>query len=661
MVNTERVPNKRLAVPTMDKVPTYKIGPHLSKFRGRTIAAYIVMCVVGVMPYLLNQLNVVTVSPALQAAGWGLFIPGGALIASGTLWGLILGLVTFVFFVSFGMNIMLFTGITMLNAYIWIMSIFAGAALAHSDTPVFAWVLILAIIVGTIIVRTRFANKKHADKMQVRKIHETHFKEDIAAVETNSVEAQPREERELDEDALKGTRYIFDMTLRELGDFSGYQSVEQSTMTSLRYSLDYLGYALAILQCHYTPNFHGYLNQAQRFVIESFTLPEVCSYWKWSYFGAEYRWNPDPVANDNVMFTGWSGIPIAAYGANTGDLRYEKPGALKFKTSKKSNKIYDYSSTDIINVLADQYRDYRTKLFACEPNWVFPVCNAFGWNALLIHDRQYQTNKLESVYDGLEKAMNEDFVEPSGDLCYERNTAFGFRSLEFGGGDIGEVNGLTGFGLVRLLNAVDPGLAKRTYMFSKRDNAYYDENGKLKTTYGEWDNIMDAGNFKKSPGSVISAMAASACEMGDRKFIEDLFEVAEEYMDRVDDKNVIAYKNASVIGNAQLAYARYAQKNDWYNMIHNGPGDTAFTGPLLTECRYPNVLVARAMSEGDDLDLVLYNGLETGTETIGIERLKPEQEYMVEGTDIHFASDSSGKANLNIHLDGRTKCHIVPA
>ncbi len=656
-MSTESIPNKRRLIPPLNEVPLYKISPLFAKYRTRTIVIYIFMCLIGILPYVLNTTGIANMSPGLQAAGWGLIIPGGAFIACGTLWGVILGILIFAFFYKFAMQIMMSTGIIMLNLYLWVLSIIGGFFTAKGDTPVYSIAIIVALLIFTIIVKSRLSNKNYKIRLEKRDLHEKYLVEEVALHEKLVAESVPLTNRELDEDSVKASRYLFEMTLREPGDFTGYESVEQSQYSAYRYSLDYLGYTLAMMQCHYTPNFHGYLNQAQRFIIESFTMPSVCSYWKWSYFGGMFRWNPDPIGNLNIMFSGWSGVPITLYGANTGDLRYEKPGALKFKPSIKSSKTYDYSSKDIVEVLARQFKEYRTRLFPCEPNWVFPLCNAYGWNAILPYDRYHHTTYLEEIYDELSKYLKENFIEVSGDICSLRNSLFGFRSLE---NLPAEYDGLNSFGMTRLLNPVDPGLAKRSYIFGKKDYLFY-ENGELVTSLGKWDNMLDFGNFKKSPGYIIGSLAVAACEMGDRKLVKDLLEVADKFMVRYEDNSVLAYKAASISGNANIICARFAQKDDWYNMMHKGPGEGAFKGPILTECKYPEVLVAKAKSDGNDLDLVLYNGHKPGIQELGIERLKPGCDYGIKGTDILFKADHLGKASVNVILDGRTTIHITPA
>jgi len=614
------------------------------------------MCIIGITPYLLTKLGAANFPPCVQAAAWGLFFPGSGLIAVGSIWCMLLGLLIFMFFYKFGLTFMQTSGAMLLNIYLWILSIAGGAILAESNIKLYSIGITFIVIPAVIVPALRYSNKQYEASLKIREERETYLDKEIETLEKEACSARPEEERELSVDALSASRYLFDMTLREPGDFSGYDSNEQFQLSALRYSLDYTGYALALMQCAYTPNFHGYLNKAQQFIIESFTRPEVCGYWKWEYLGGMLKWDPDPIRNQNIMFSGWSGVIITLYGSNTGDLRYEAPGALKFKPSKKSSRTYDYSAKDIVDVLVRQFKNYPTKLFPCEPHWVFSICNAYGLNAILPYDRLHNTRNLESIYDEVERAYLENFIEPSGDFTFMRNALLGINTFVKTTPDF---NALTAFGVSRLFNPLNPGLAKRTYVLAKKHYVSY-KDGEIKVNFGDWDNMMDIGNFRRSPGYNLGTIAVAACEMGDRQVVKDMLAIADKYMERYDDKNILAYKGASVSANAIIASARFAEKDDWYNMMHKGPGMGAYTGPILAECKYPDVLVARAKSDRSDLDLVLYNGNSPGPKKIGIERLKPGREYMIKDTEMRFRADDTGCASLDIVLDGRTKVHIVP-
>src|SRR5262249_14509028 len=98
---------------------------------------------------------------------------------------------------------------------------------------------------------------------------------------------------------------------------------------------------------------------------------------------------------------------------------------------------------------------------------------------------------------------------------------------------------------------------------------------------------------------------------------------------------------------------------DFHKSFVVGPPESVFTGPILTGARYPDVLVARAFSDGEDLHLVLYPGAARGPQKIVIERLKPSASYELRGArETTFQAD--GRATLSVAGDrqGRTPLHV---
>jgi hypothetical protein len=73
------------------------------------------------------------------------------------------------------------------------------------------------------------------------------------------------------------------------------------------------------------------------------------------------------------------------------------------------------------------------------------------------------------------------------------------------------------------------------------------------------------------------------------------------------------------------------------------------------------IRVARATTDGEKLDVVLYPGAKPGVYYITVERLKPNREYQVrEYAKQRFTADAEGKATLEIPIAGRTPFEIVP-
>lgn len=74
------------------------------------------------------------------------------------------------------------------------------------------------------------------------------------------------------------------------------------------------------------------------------------------------------------------------------------------------------------------------------------------------------------------------------------------------------------------------------------------------------------------------------------------------------------------------------------------------------------MLVARAFSRGENLELALYPGSAPGVQRLGLARLRAGASYRVRGAHAgRFVADASGEAKLDVTLAGRTALEIVPA
>jgi hypothetical protein len=119
--------------------------------------------------------------------------------------------------------------------------------------------------------------------------------------------------------------------------------------------------------------------------------------------------------------------------------------------------------------------------------------------------------------------------------------------------------------------------------------------------------------------------------------------------------------NNSTLNNAALANARFNGTNMFVNTLLHGPPEYTFQGPLLADAPYPEVVVAKAWSSGEDLDLVLWDGDGKGTFYLRIERLNPGARYRwEEGVGGEFVADEKGVAVVGVWVEGRTPVHIKP-
>ena len=80
------------------------------------------------------------------------------------------------------------------------------------------------------------------------------------------------------------------------------------------------------------------------------------------------------------------------------------------------------------------------------------------------------------------------------------------------------------------------------------------------------------------------------------------------------------------------------------------------TGPRLAGAVYPDVLVAKAVTDGRALDLVLRPGDGPVRTSLSIDRLVPGASYVVEGSD---NGARAGTARGRITADGRGRAELA--
>lgn len=88
-------------------------------------------------------------------------------------------------------------------------------------------------------------------------------------------------------------------------------------------------------------------------------------------------------------------------------------------------------------------------------------------------------------------------------------------------------------------------------------------------------------------------------------------------------------------------------------MIQKGPPEPVFRGPILDSVPFPEVLVAKAYSkDGESVDLVLYNGKESGSFSLQLTSLKAGAIYKLD--DQIGKADADGILKFDVAIDGRT-------
>src|SRR5262249_41442767 len=147
------------------------------------------------------------------------------------------------------------------------------------------------------------------------------------------------EAKELSPHDLKLMRFLLDRALQPVENFDGFEWLDQFQTAAIRYQLNFIGYALALAQATRLPALRGYRDEAQRRLIDKQTDHRVWRYWALENFWGNLRTDRDPVARENIMFTGFCATQIAMYQAASGRRDYDRPKS--FAMRHPSGRSFD--------------------------------------------------------------------------------------------------------------------------------------------------------------------------------------------------------------------------------------------------------------------------------------------------------------------------------
>ena len=620
-------------------------GPITAARQRRTWLVYGAMCVLGLLPVLVGA------PAAWQAAGLGLWMPGAGFVAAGG-WVSVLFPLTLALFVL-SVVAWFWAGMVIAPVTVWLGSAaLAGTLVGHSiwgGAHLVVAVCIAALAAYT-VTRLRARRSKDLAKAERRR----------AFLSASLAEVTPREAavpdpatREMAADDLPSLRYLLDRALQPVPEFNGFDVIDQFQPAALRYQLNHMGFALGIVQGAYVPNFHGYMADAQRKLIEKYLLRRVWDYWVYeSCWGHLNFTNFDPARRDNIMLTGWFGMHVGQYMLNSGDRRYAEKGALTFRLNERTAYEHDFHS--IIGSVVDNYTRYEGAfcLFPCEPNWMYPICNHYGMTSLAVHDRLFGTDYVARFLPSWLDKLDTEFTDASGSIIGLRSQLTGFE-FPFPTGESGYASFAHCFSADR---------ARRLWAIARKEIGpaiHADESGKARVSLPG--RGLDAGNYSFNHTAAFGSIMMAAREFGET----EIADAAQRSLDADCRLEVVGgvrrYLAGSNLANISAATGRLMRTGDFRRSFVEGPGEATLAGPVLTGVVYPDVLVARAFSRGDDLELVLHPGRGPTAPTLTLERLKAGRRYSVTGAPVDaIVADATGKATFGIRLDSRTEVTIRP-
>jgi len=628
--------------PAADRAPK---GPVTIARQRRTYMVYATLCAIGLLPALFGA------SAAWQAAGLGLWMPGAGFVAVGGWWALLFPLTLALFVAS--VVAWFWAGMVVAPLTVWL----GSAALAAAVTGDASWggahILVAACMAGIGYYAYRRSAKRLASDRAKAERRRAFLPASLAEVEVRAAERPAVAEREITAADLPSLRYLLDRALQPVESFNGFDIIDQFQPAALRYQLNHMGFGLGIAQSAYTPNFAGYAHDAQRNLIEKYLLRRVWDYWVYESCWGHFNFtNFDPARHDNIMLTGWFGMHVGQYMLNSGDRRYAEKGALTFRLNART--AYEHDFHTIIGSVVDNYTRYEGQfcLFPCEPNWMYPICNHYGMTSLASHDRLFGTQYVARYLPNWLDKLDTEFTDASGTYVGLRSQLTGFE-FPFPTGEAGYAT---------FANCFAPERARRLWAIARKEIApaiVPGADGAPRITLPG--RGLDAGNYTLNHTAAFGSIMMSAREFGD----DDIAAAAQRSLEQDCkpslDGGVRRYMAGSNLANIAAATGRLMRAGDFRRSFVEGPSDATLNGPRLTGVRYPDVLVARAYSNGDDLELVLHPGTGDGDRTIVVERLKAGMRYAVRGARVtDVVADDHGRASCAVALNGRTEVTLTP-
>ena len=633
-----------------NELPIGSKGPVTTFLHRRNAFFYALLCVVAYAPGYLH------LGPGWQAAGLGLLAPGVGFIAAGGWWVLLFPLTLGIFWLS--IVAWFWAGMVIAPLTIWL----GSAAVAGAVTGAAIWPPAIFVVPGCalaifLVFQYRGMKRRERDR-EAYKIRQTFFAESLAEVNQKAAVEPVPGTRELDAETLAAVRFVLDRALQPIDQFKGFTIIDQYQPAALRYQINHMGFALGMVQGHYTPNFHGYLLDAQRNLIEKYRHPKVWGYWvqesMWGHFNF---FSHDPVIRDNIMLSGWFSMHVGQYTLATGDKRYGEPGSLTFKLNE--SKVYKHDFHSMVNAVVHNFESNRFTLVPCEPNWVYPICNMYGLSGVATHDAAFGTKHVGKIYPSWKQKLRTEFTDLKGSIV-------GLRS-KWTGLEMPFYTGEAGFAFFANIFSVP--FARRLWAVGRKELGFClapDGEGKTRLTLPTellpFLDKIDPGHYK--PGVLFAYVAVIICarEFGDDELADAALRSMEQDCGRTMENGVLSYRKGSCLANVWAVEARLMRTGDFKNTFTRAPSKETMSGPLLAGAKYPDVLVGKAYSHtGKDLDLVLYNGAAPGVQTLSLERLKAGATYRVDGAEVaNITADAQGRASLAVRLDGRTAVKIEP-
>ncbi len=427
-------------------------------------------------------------------------------------------------------------------------------------------------------------------------------------------------------------RLLLDRALQPVDAFEGFEWRDQFQTAAIRYQVNFMAYGLAMARQSHAPAATATYAEAQRRLIRKVGDHRVWRYWQLESAWGNLRRDPDPIPHQNIMYSGFVLLQMALGGETRLDLA-------------KAGQVWRrYDMDCIASGLARQYRAAPYGLLACEPNWIYPLCNLITMAGIKASDARLGTDRWEEMAEPFFSALDREATRKDGSFIAFRSSLTGIAPPAPGGIVMQAFPCL-------FLNVLAPQRAQELWKLVRR-----------KLDSGSWQRLfwpVDTGNYGFSRASSYAATAAAAVEMGDQ-------EVADECLRRLDvecasqvDAGIAHRTRASLWAHALEVFARANRKDGLHDLAAH---HRSHSGPHLLSAPYPDVQILRAACDAEGLGLVLGARAEGPEPGIRVGGLLPHRQYATGLSHQRFATaDNTGTICLQLRDRGRVSLRVRPA
>ena len=434
---------------------------------------------------------------------------------------------------------------------------------------------------------------------------------------------------------LARLRLLLDRALQPVTAFEGFDWRDQFQTAAIRYQINFMSYALSMVQAQFTPACKGYLHQAQDNLLKKLQDPRVWRYWRLENLWGNLATSRDPIRRDNIMYAGFLAAQMAWH-----------RNACAYPVADMPRIIcgaHSYDLPEIIEILTRQFETSPFGLLPCEPNWVYPLCNLITATAIRAHSVRHRTDHWGRISARLSTGMDTEFLRPDGQLVAFRSSLTGLAGLAAGGAIMQSLPCL-------FLNAVAPHLALRhwqTLSFAMQGR--------------DWRRAiwrLDVGNYGASRAAGYAATTAAAREIGDDVIADQMLAWLDQDNPAIVANGAAHRENASLWALAVEVMARANRHNGLHDLVSQPQTKDA---PYIEVVDHAQTMVAKATNAADRLDAVLYPRRPGQNQTITIAGLRAHGRYGVQGGHAQIiAADAMGKALISLTMTDRTALSLTP-